>query len=59
MVAAQPVGFWVGMAIILVGAVVGGIMKLMGLGKDDTPIATTPAATTGTASAEERVHADA
>ena len=59
MVAAQPVGFWVGIALTLVGAVVGGVMKLMGMGKDDTPISTTPATTTGTATEEERVHADA
>ncbi len=58
MVAAEPVGFWAGIALTLVGAVVGGIMKLMGMGKDDTPISTTPATTTGAAT-EERVHADA
>ncbi|MFE6355338.1 HGxxPAAW family protein [Streptomyces rochei] len=33
MVAAQPVGFWVGMAIVLLGGAVGGIMRMMGLGQ--------------------------
>ncbi|WP_369388639.1 HGxxPAAW family protein [Streptomyces sp. CG1] len=33
MVMAQPVGFWAGMVLILLGAVVGGIMRGMGLGQ--------------------------
>ncbi|WP_324783685.1 HGxxPAAW family protein [Streptomyces sp. H51] len=33
MVAAQPVGFWAGMALVLGGGVVGGIMKMMGMGQ--------------------------
>ncbi|MFF8091551.1 HGxxPAAW family protein [Streptomyces sp. NPDC016675] len=33
MVAAQPVGFWAGMAVVLLGGVVGGIMRMMGLGQ--------------------------
>ncbi|MFF7727976.1 HGxxPAAW family protein [Streptomyces sp. NPDC008001] len=32
MVAAKPVGFWAGIGIILVGGVVGGVMRLMGMG---------------------------
>ncbi|MEV6837376.1 HGxxPAAW family protein [Streptomyces sp. NPDC051133] len=32
MVMAEPVGFWAGMVLILGGAVVGGIMRAMGLG---------------------------
>ncbi|WP_217544490.1 HGxxPAAW family protein [Streptomyces sp. GbtcB6] len=32
MVMAQPVGFWAGMAIVVLGGVVGGIMRAMGLG---------------------------
>ncbi|MER7839951.1 HGxxPAAW family protein [Streptomyces sp. NPDC096040] len=32
MVMAQPVGFWAGMAIVLLGGVVGMIMRAMGLG---------------------------
>ena len=37
MVAAKPVGFWAGMAVILISPVVGGAMRLMGMGrKDDT-----------------------
>ncbi|WP_030683743.1 HGxxPAAW family protein [Streptomyces sp. NRRL B-1347] len=33
MVMAKPVGFWAGMAIILAGGVVGGAMRLAGLGQ--------------------------
>ncbi len=33
MVMAQPVGFWAGMALTLLGGVVGGIMRAMGLGQ--------------------------
>ncbi|WP_171169336.1 HGxxPAAW family protein [Streptomyces sp. I05A-00742] len=32
-VMANPVGFWAGVALTLLGAVVGGIMRLMGLGQ--------------------------
>ncbi|WNI15086.1 HGxxPAAW family protein [Actinacidiphila sp. ITFR-21] len=32
MVAARPVGFWVSLGVILLGAVVGGVMKIMGFG---------------------------
>ncbi|MEU3659001.1 HGxxPAAW family protein [Streptomyces sp. NPDC032940] len=40
MVAAQPVGFWVGMAVVLLGGVVGFIMRSMGLGqpKESHPV---------------------
>ncbi|GAA4814907.1 HGxxPAAW family protein [Streptomyces ziwulingensis] len=40
MVAAQPVGFWAGIALTLLGAVVGGIMRAMGMGqpKDTHPV---------------------
>ncbi|GAA3238228.1 hypothetical protein MTQ10_30245 [Streptomyces sp. XM83C] len=31
-VMAEPVGFWAGMAVVLLGGVVGGIMRSMGLG---------------------------
>ncbi|KOG35734.1 HGxxPAAW family protein [Streptomyces resistomycificus] len=39
MVLAQPAGFWVGMVIVVLGGVVGWIMKKMGLGqpKDTHP----------------------
>ncbi|GGZ69117.1 HGxxPAAW family protein [Streptomyces echinoruber] len=39
-VMANPVGFWIGIAVILLGAVVGGIMRAMGLGqaKDLHPV---------------------
>ncbi|MFF8590064.1 HGxxPAAW family protein [Streptomyces sp. NPDC015220] len=33
MVGAQPVGFWVGIALTLLGAVVGGVMRVMGFGQ--------------------------
>ncbi|MGW0330667.1 HGxxPAAW family protein [Streptomyces sp. NPDC003011] len=40
MVMAQPVGFWAGMAIVVLGGVVGWIMSKMGLGmpKDVHPV---------------------
>jgi hypothetical protein len=34
-VAGQPAGFWVGMAVTLLGGVVGGAMKIMGLGSKE------------------------
>jgi len=33
MVMAQPVGFWSGMGIVLLGGVVGAVMRSMGLGQ--------------------------
>ncbi|MFI9252286.1 HGxxPAAW family protein [Streptomyces sp. NPDC053069] len=47
MVMANAVGFWAGMVLALGGAVVGGIMKAMGLGADRKPllVAGAPAAT--------------
>ncbi|GAA0490192.1 HGxxPAAW family protein [Streptomyces stramineus] len=33
MVAAKPVGFWAGFVVIALGGVVGGIMRMMGLGQ--------------------------
>ncbi|MGW2743466.1 HGxxPAAW family protein [Streptomyces sp. NPDC001450] len=33
MVMAQPVGFWAGMAIVVLGGVVGAAMRAMGLGQ--------------------------
>jgi uncharacterized protein DUF6704 len=44
MVMAQPVGFWAGMVIVVIGGIVGWIMSAMGLGmpkdrpKDLTPL---------------------
>lgn len=40
-VAAQPAGFWVGIALALLGAAVGGVMRLMGMGKKDQPVVRT------------------
>ncbi|MEV0255415.1 HGxxPAAW family protein [Streptomyces sp. NPDC050732] len=37
MVMANVPGFWAGMAIIAIGGIVGGIMRLMGLGQDKRP----------------------
>ncbi|MEU6667402.1 HGxxPAAW family protein [Streptomyces sp. NPDC046727] len=33
MVMAQPVGFWAGMALVVLGGVVGAVMRAMGLGQ--------------------------
>ncbi|CAL9428724.1 HGxxPAAW family protein [Streptomyces griseomycini] len=33
MVMAQPVGFWAGMGLVILGGVVGGIMRMMGMGQ--------------------------
>ncbi|MFV0136568.1 HGxxPAAW family protein [Streptomyces sp. HMX87] len=40
MVMAQPLGFWAGLVVVLLGGVVGGIMRMMGLGqpKDTHPV---------------------
>ncbi|MER6532800.1 HGxxPAAW family protein [Streptomyces sp. 900105755] len=50
MVMAQPVGFWAGMAIVLLGGVVGLIMRSMGLGqpKQSGALAYTPTAPAAT-----------
>ncbi|MFD4138017.1 MULTISPECIES: HGxxPAAW family protein [unclassified Streptomyces] len=37
MVADNPLGFWAGMAVILLGGVVGGAMKMAGLGTPKEP----------------------
>ncbi|MFC5723100.1 HGxxPAAW family protein [Streptomyces gamaensis] len=39
MVMANAVGFWAGIGLILLGGVVGGIMRLMGKGQYPEPIA--------------------
>ncbi|MER6079490.1 HGxxPAAW family protein [Streptomyces sp. NPDC001833] len=58
MVMAQPVGFWAGMAIVLLGGVVGMIMRSMGLGQPKESgalvysTATAPAATREPVAAE-------
>ncbi|WP_129309663.1 HGxxPAAW family protein [Streptomyces sp. L2] len=55
MVMDQPVGFWAGMVLVIGGAVVGGIMRLMGLGQQKRSAVgqrTTPAATREPAGAE-------
>jgi hypothetical protein len=33
MVMDQPAGFWAGMVVVLLGGVVGGVMRMMGLGQ--------------------------
>ncbi|WP_371672132.1 hypothetical protein OG985_33610 [Streptomyces sp. NBC_00289] len=40
MVMASPAGFWAGMAIVVLGGVVGGIMRAMGMGmpKETHPV---------------------
>ncbi|PRH77739.1 hypothetical protein C6N75_18595 [Streptomyces solincola] len=37
MVADNPVGFWVGIGVILLGGVIGGAMKLAGMGSKESP----------------------
>lgn len=46
MVMAQPVGFWAGMALTLLGGVVGGIMRAMGLGQPKQTVAVAHASAT-------------
>ena len=55
MVADQPVGFWAGMGVILLACVVGGVMKLMGLGSESQSAGRTAAGR----QEESRVSADA
>ncbi len=55
MVADNTVGFWAGMGLILLACVVGGVMKLMGLGSDHRPLSRTPAPA---GAQEERAGAD-
>ncbi|WP_330457217.1 hypothetical protein OIB37_10140 [Streptomyces sp. NBC_00820] len=56
MVMAQPVGFWAGMAIVVLGGVVGAVMRAMGLGMPKQATALTyqaaPAATREPAGAQ-------
>ena len=49
MVMAQPVGFWAGMAIVVLGGVVGLVMRAMGLGQPKAqPLAAAHAVPTAT-----------
>ncbi|MEU6086026.1 HGxxPAAW family protein [Streptomyces sp. NPDC047085] len=55
MVMAQPVGFWAGMAIVVLGGVVGAVMRAMGLGQpknNHTVAHVAPAATREPVAAE-------
>ncbi|MFE9447681.1 HGxxPAAW family protein [Streptomyces sp. NPDC006739] len=55
MVMAQPVGFWAGMVIVVLGGVVGAVMRSMGLGQPKRTHAVphvAPAATREPAGAE-------
>ncbi|QIJ62139.1 HGxxPAAW family protein [Streptomyces sp. JB150] len=48
MVMANPIGFWGGMAIVVLGGVVGGVMRAMGLGMPKAqPLKMAEGATTG------------
>lgn len=40
MIAAEPVGFWVGIGLVLLGAAVGGVMSMLGMGQDSKPVLT-------------------
>src|SRR4051794_41409731 len=44
MVMAQPLGFWAGMVIVVLGGVVGGIMRAMGPGQPQQPPSAVPPA---------------
>lgn len=57
-VAAQPAGFWAGVGLILLGAVVGGVMSAMGMGASgkNKPLRLTTDARTGD---EPREHVNA
>ncbi|WP_236060500.1 HGxxPAAW family protein [Actinacidiphila acididurans] len=57
-IAAKPAGFWAGMALVLLGPIVGGVMRTMGLGSHNEPLARTPA-TTRSAEEESRAHVGA
>ncbi|MFF5140978.1 HGxxPAAW family protein [Streptomyces sp. NPDC013157] len=58
MVMAQPVGFWAGMAIVLLGGVVGVIMRSMGLGQPKESGALVYSTTTAPAATREPVAAE-
>ncbi|MEV1021516.1 HGxxPAAW family protein [Streptomyces sp. NPDC050264] len=47
MVMVQPVGFWVGMALLVIAPIVGGAMSAAGLGKPKRAELKLPARTTG------------
>lgn len=55
MVAGSVAGFWVGIGLILLSCVVGGVMKLMGMGSEHAPLARTSAPAEAQ---EERASAD-
>ncbi|MFJ7148228.1 HGxxPAAW family protein [Streptomyces sp. NPDC100445] len=55
MVMAQPVGFWAGMVVVVLGGVVGVVMRAMGLGQ---PKAARPAPRTAPAATREPAGAE-
>ncbi|MFF9084895.1 HGxxPAAW family protein [Streptomyces sp. NPDC014991] len=55
MVMAQPAGFWAGMVIVVLGGVVGAVMRAMGLGQ---PKASRPAPHTAPAATREPAGAE-
>lgn len=56
-VAADPVPFWISMGVVLLGPVVGGIMKSMGMGRKAQ--VTVPAGATGERAEREQAAAHA
>lgn len=56
-IAAQPAGFWGGMGLILLGPVVGLVMRMMGLGKESEPVARSAAPARTEQQQESSVHA--
>ncbi|WP_327291622.1 HGxxPAAW family protein [Streptomyces sp. NBC_01198] len=59
MVAAQPGPFWASVGVILLGPLVGGIMKMMGLGRKEDGHVATPAVRTEEPQKEAAAHAGA
>lgn len=58
MVAAKPVGFWASLGLILLGAVVGGVMKLMGLGNSQGALVHSDDSDARSQSEEKQIHAN-
>ncbi|GAA2288024.1 hypothetical protein OKJ48_28895 [Streptomyces kunmingensis] len=53
MVMVQPVGFWVGMALLVIAPIVGGVMSMAGMGKPRRAELVLPARTTGSTAGSE------
>ena len=58
-VAAKPVGFWVGIGVIALGAVVGGLMSVSGMGAHHEPLRRVGASKSAQSDDSAREHANA